>query len=1081
MRSRFGSWRGLSLRSAILVILLPAGARGAEVNPAALLTDAALAGRLLEMGGISKGICSVIGCESEALPIELARRSELVVHVWIPDASLVSRVRAAADAEGLLGKRVVAEKGDPARLPYADNLVDLVISSTFSEADLSRVALREVLRALRPGGAAVLGTGAGADDLLPRAKLDSWLRDGGSDPSCASEEGSRLWARVVKPIPAGQDEWSHWEHGPDNNPVSTDSVIKAPYMTQWLGLPYYITMPAITTAAGGRVFLAMGHIAHHAREEDWLNTLIARRGHNGSILWTKKLPDGYLAHRSAFVATASDFYMIDPVEGGCLVMDPETGRLKKRIGVPGAEGDWKWMALEGGILFALAGKERDRPETTIVRSRNTHWSWGELSKGYYEPQVPWGFGSKLLAYDLGAEKVKWIQEETKDVDSRAMAIGGGKVFLYSPDSHARCLDAATGRVLWTNADSKLRELIEEPGRGLTSTPGFRTSCYCLYTPKALFFEAQTHMNVVAVSIEDGRVLWNRKKTTSNPNMLYLDGNLLVGIGPEGSTLALDPLTAELKGDLGFKKRSCARLTATPDSLFCRGWPEGLTRYDRATKKVLFNGAFRPSCNDGVIGANGLLYAGPWTCDCNLSIMGTVALCSAGDFQFARPAVEAERLEAAEGDISSVSALEAGAGDWPTYRGNAARSAGTSAIVGGNIRRLWSYSPPRPCEPTAPAAAGGLIFLAGSDGKVKALDAHNGTEKWAFATAGAILQPPTVWSGRAYVGSGDGHVYALEAATGRLLWRFRAAPVERRIQAYGALSSTWPVNTGVLVRDGVAYAAAGIIDFDGTYVYALDAITGKIRWENNTSGHLDPELRKGVSAQGILTAAEGRLWMPGGNVISPASYDLQTGRYLGPGPGNGSPQANRGEEIGILRGRYLVLGGRLQYSARRNVVDPGNFVCLEIQPDGSPGRGGPFAGSKIPPAWNEERIVLVGGPGSVPKCYALDHLPRLIAEGERRQTKGVEPAWVAPWRDGSDTVALALAGNAVLAVCEVPQPSNLAARWVVRCLSPEDGRVLWEHGLSGAALAGGLLVDRDGRIVVVLENGAAICFGPPEAV
>jgi hypothetical protein len=49
------------------------------------------------------------------------------------------------------------------------------------------------------------------------------------------------------------------------------------------------------------------------------------------------------------------------------------------------------------------------------------------------------------------------------------------------------------------------------------------------------------------------------------------------------------------------------------------------------------------------------------------------------------------------------------------------------------------------------------------------------------------------------------------------------------------------------------------------------------------------------------------------------------------------------------------------------------------------------------------------------------------------------------------------------------------------LSPEDGRVLWEHGLPGAALAGGLLVDREGRVVVVLGDGAAVCFGPPEAV
>ncbi len=37
-------------------------------------------------------------------------------------------------------------------------------------------------------------------------------------------------------------------------PVSTDRAIQAPYMAQFLAEPYYIGMPAITTAAGGVTF-----------------------------------------------------------------------------------------------------------------------------------------------------------------------------------------------------------------------------------------------------------------------------------------------------------------------------------------------------------------------------------------------------------------------------------------------------------------------------------------------------------------------------------------------------------------------------------------------------------------------------------------------------------------------------------------------------------------------------------------------------------------------------------------------------------------------------------------------------------
>ncbi len=76
----------------------------------------------------------------------------------------------------------------------------------------------------------------------------------------------------------GADDWSHWEKAPDNNPVSKDTAIKAPYMTQFMADPLYIGIPSITTAAGGRTFLAIGHIAHHEREWGGLLRLIRSLG-----------------------------------------------------------------------------------------------------------------------------------------------------------------------------------------------------------------------------------------------------------------------------------------------------------------------------------------------------------------------------------------------------------------------------------------------------------------------------------------------------------------------------------------------------------------------------------------------------------------------------------------------------------------------------------------------------------------------------------------------------------------------------------------------------------------------------------
>jgi outer membrane protein assembly factor BamB len=591
-----------------------------------------IAKNLAELTGKSHGICAVLGAEQWETGLALGRAGDFFAHILDPHKTAAQSAQGKVDRDGLYGKRIVVEHGSFAALPYAENTVDVILAMGLTEQSLNTLSGAELFRVLTPRGVLVLG---GQEVLADQ--VEKWARQLPFKNLRVLDGPAKGVVLAAKPALAGTDDWSHWEHGPDNNPVSADGVIKAPYMTQWMGKPYYITMPAITTAAGGRIFTAMGHIAHHQREESWLNTILARNGHNGTILWKLRLPDGYLAHRSAFIATEDTFYLIDLDGNGCLLLNPETGEEKDRLAIPGVKGEWKWMAMQDGLLYVLAGPTKDPAETTVVRSEFTHWSWGELSKGYYEKRVPWGLGTTVGAYDLKERKLLWRHEESKPIDARAMAMGGGRLFFYGPDSRAGCLDARSGKLVWANADAQVRDLIEQPGRGLTSTPGFRTECYALYTPEVLFFEAQTHMNLVALSTQDGRLLWHKRKTTSNPNMIYLEEKLLVGIGPEGSTMAIDPLKGEILEDLGFKKRSCARLTATPDSLFCRGWPEGLTRYDRTVKKVFFNGAIRPSCNDGVVPANGLIYLGPWTCDCNLSLMGQVAMRSAGDFVFERPA------------------------------------------------------------------------------------------------------------------------------------------------------------------------------------------------------------------------------------------------------------------------------------------------------------------------------------------------------------------------------------------------------------------------------------------------------------
>jgi outer membrane protein assembly factor BamB len=1066
-----------------------------------------LANPIVDASGLDRGLCVFLGIPAKDAPLDLARSSLFTIHALDKDAASVAAARKSADVEGLYGQRIYIEQSSMELLPYADNTIDLIVCAGAGRDILDQLSMEEIGRVLRPNGKALFNAPDSSKKILAK-----WLKQKEALKSGALDETRDSWSIWTKPLPAGLDDWPHWNHGPDNNPLSSDSVIKAPYLTQWLGEPLYIAMPAVTTVAGGRIFTAMGNIAHHTREEPWLYMLLARNGYNGTKLWQRKLPEGYMVHRSAFIATDEVFYMID--ENRCLKLDPVTGEEIGEIRIPGVEGMWKWMAMKDGVLYVLAGEEPDVAETKKVNHPKTHWGWGNLSKGYYEEQVPWGFGQRIIAWDMENGKVRWMHEEEGKIDSRALVIGENRMFYYIPGEKIGCLNLRSGKSVWENTDAETIHLIDYRPQGgknnpnkeerMTSTPGFRSHAYAMCTPESLVFAAQQHLYVVAVSAEDGKTLWHHKKTTNNPNLLYADGKILVGIGaPHGETLAIDPVSGEILKGLGFQKRSCTRLTGCPDALFVRA-PEGFLRYDRKEDTSTVNAAFRAGCNDGTIPANGLLYVGPWLCDCNLQLMGSITLAPAGDLRFDAPLEDdRDRLMYGPGDPLKIEALAQTQDDWPTYRANNDRSACSPAAVPERAELKWQHAGENARVPGAPTAAGGLLFFCGDDGKVRAVDGETGEERWTYFTGAPVRVPPTIWNNRAYVGSADGHIYCLEAATGRLIWRFRASPVDRRIMVYGSLCSTWPVNTGVIVQDGVAYAAAGIIDYDGTHVFALDATTGEIIWQNNSSGSLNPTTRKGVSAQGHMTIADGKLWLAGGHLVSAGVYDLKTGACLNPAPSDmQSGNTHPGEEIFLFHGKYIGLGGKHLFSPSEKIMRDGGFAVKRVSDGASRVSSKYLVGGVILPAWNDKTFASVDGYDTPIFCADAAEIAKFLelkTDPEMQNEGTPSRAVTASGRTGAlikkvvefetpklrwqttgmgliDTMAIALASNAVVAVSAIAEEDGVYSEWAVTAIDPGDGSIIWQEKLPSEPIPGGLLVDGSGRVVVVLKDGGAICFG-----
>ncbi|MHC4917050.1 MAG: outer membrane protein assembly factor BamB family protein [Planctomycetota bacterium] len=777
-----------------LLVILAMACWAASGNPA---RAGEAKSSLPERVGIARGIVVVLGLPENggaAAVVDLVKGTELLVYFQSPQEKDVAAVREAAEAAGLLGKRVFAARGPWGSVGVAANLADAVLVS----ADAA-VPQDEVLRVLHPGAKAIIGG-----------------------------------KQIVKPATEGVDSWSHHFHGPDNNPQSTDQLARAPYITQFLAGPMFCSQPEITVAAGGRLFKAFGHIAHRTTQNAVINTLYAVNGYNGTVLWTRKLRPGFMIQRSTMIATPKTLYLAD--DQSCKLLDAATGELKKEIVPPKdvAGGTvWKWMAMEGSTLYALLGGEEIK--VPVKRGRGggvTGWPWAMWpGYDYKDREKAFGFGRALLAIDPKTGKVLWSHREKELLDSRGLCMKNGRIYFYSPGKFLGCLNARTGKELWRTSDAKLLAAIGEEGRAQHYTTGFSPAAYLKCNDKYLCFAGPQRSNLVVVRTGDGSLAWQQIRGKSRGNyQLVLRADAIYAAGPRkrlSYKLAYD--TGKVLGTFAGRS-NCTRATGSIDSVFFRGY-EGTLRLDTTSGTLEHIAPMRPPCHDGVIISDGLLYWGPWQCGCKLSLFGHICLGPAGKLNL-RPGANASRLEAGPGKASQVD--ETG---------------------GGDLRLAES--------------ADGVIRATGPDGKLR----------WKAYTGGEVRFPPVNWKGRVYAGSNDGRVYCFEAATGKLLWRFRAAPYERKIPVYGKLSSTWPVAGGVVVADGVVYAAAGIANFDGTHVYALDARTGKIKWYNDTSGRVAPKLGNGISLCGRLQIADGKLCFPGGSVYRTAQYDLNTGKCL----------------------------------------------------------------------------------------------------------------------------------------------------------------------------------------------------------
>ena len=783
--------------------------------------------QILEASGVTGGLVVHLECGDGALTAALVAGDRFIVQGLDTNAEAVEKARTRFRARGL-AERVSADRWDGERLPYIDNLVNLLVTEG------PEVPTAEVMRVLAPGGVAYL-------------KIDD------------------RWTRQVKARPDTIDEWNHYLHDPQGTMVSQDEVVGLPRRLQWIGGPKWMRnhdfMASLSgmVSSGGRVYYIVDeglryHIYLPAR---W--TLVARDAFNGTILWKRPIAEwfphtwpfksgpSYLPRR--LVADGDRLYVTMGINAPLSVLDAATGKIIRTYeDTRGTEE----VVLDRGVLYLLVdpakgsfpykhasenrGSERDRV--------NREFGWSKESPDRL-----------LVAVSADEGKILWQHKD--NIGSLTTALDAKKVYYFDGERIV-AIDSGSGGKVWES---------EPAGNSVSPATGYAPRLIVGDGVIVLSTKSRRQGRLVGVCADTGKMLWQSEQLSSghfSPEDLYLIDGVVwtVHTGKpqtQGTHFqAIDAKTGETRHDfvadnleVFFMHQRCYPGRATERYIMTSG--TGTEFLELGTEHCELNHWLRGACIYGLMPANGLLYKTPDSCACyyQSKLPHFCALAPPRENPSPKQRNRFEEGPDYAGQPRVLKSLTSSlqSSSWPTYRGNNARSGHSMHTVPSTVRQLWKAE--FGGKLSTITAADGRLFVAEIDRRtVHALHADTGESIWSFMAGGRVDSPPSIWRGRTLFGSADGWVYCLNATNGELIWRFQAAPANDKLVSYGQIESVWPLSGSVLIRDGVAYCLAGRSMFvdGGMRLVRLDCVTGKMLSETVLD---DKDPRTGKNLQTLM--------------------------------------------------------------------------------------------------------------------------------------------------------------------------------------------------------------------------------------
>ncbi len=387
-----GDWRGrvkeeqadMNMKtSAIVIVVGVAFIVALMFDRQASAQDAAGA---LKAAGIGGGLVVHIPVTDGKFEAEFAQSGTYLVHGLALDGAALDAARAALIPGGRYGLASVVEWQDRSRLPYASNLVNLLVIDGDALKDAAPKP-EEIQRVLAPQGV-----------LLERR--------GG------------VWKQSVKDRPASMDDWEHYDHGPDGNPVSTDTLVTPVRQQQWLTwrqpTPWEGNPAAYTPGAGIRIWhrfavmdladgYAPGADKKGSKNSEWV--LHCRDAFNGTPLWSIPRDADIARRRWSLVTADGKVYCWLKSDGPLTAIDLSTGKTVRTY----EQAKASKVAADESLIVRVAG-----------------------------PNLIVGLGDRLLCLDAASGEQRWaFVREGKLVVAPVVDAARGKVYALISGAGAK--------------------------------------------------------------------------------------------------------------------------------------------------------------------------------------------------------------------------------------------------------------------------------------------------------------------------------------------------------------------------------------------------------------------------------------------------------------------------------------------------------------------------------------------------------------------------------------------------------------------------------------------------------------------